>query len=105
LNLRIITGSAVRAKHIAIARRKLRRIHAQNEEKDPMTKKIRGKRHKSPAADAAPGKRVDVSRSEMVEAVLPNDANTVGTMLGGRVMHLIDIAARWPLTAIPIATW
>jgi acyl-CoA hydrolase len=28
----------------------------------------------------------------MVEAVLPNDANPLGTMLGGRVMHLIDIA-------------
>lgn len=29
----------------------------------------------------------------MVEAVLPNDANIVGYILGGRVMHLIDIAA------------
>jgi len=29
----------------------------------------------------------------MVEAVLPNDANVVGYILGGRVMHLIDIAA------------
>ena len=28
----------------------------------------------------------------MVEAVLPNDANALGNMLGGRVMHLIDIA-------------
>lgn len=28
----------------------------------------------------------------MVEAVLPNDANILGNMLGGRVMHLIDIA-------------
>jgi acyl-CoA hydrolase len=32
------------------------------------------------------------SRSEVVEAVLPNDTNALGTMLGGRVMHLIDIA-------------
>ena len=40
----------------------------------------------------APGKPVRVSRSEMVEAVLPNDANPLGNMLGGRVMHLIDIA-------------
>ena len=29
----------------------------------------------------------------MAEIVLPNDANTHGNMLGGRVMHLIDIAA------------
>jgi acyl-CoA hydrolase len=44
------------------------------------------------AAGKAPGKPVSVSRSEMVEAVLPNDANILGNMLGGRVMHLIDIA-------------
>lgn len=29
----------------------------------------------------------------MVEVVLPNDANVLGAMLGGRVMHLIDIAS------------
>jgi dihydrolipoamide dehydrogenase len=29
----------------------------------------------------------------MVEVVLPNDANVMGNMLGGRVMHLIDIRA------------
>ncbi len=28
----------------------------------------------------------------MVEIVLPNDANLLGNILGGRVMHLIDIA-------------
>ena len=28
----------------------------------------------------------------MVQVVLPNDANPLGFMLGGRVMHLIDIA-------------
>ena len=28
----------------------------------------------------------------MVEAVLPNDANLLGNILGGKVMHLIDIA-------------
>src|ERR1700757_3464030 len=39
-----------------------------------------------------PGKPVSASRSEIVEAVLPNDANPLGKMLGGRVMHLIDIA-------------
>src|SRR5580704_7524500 len=37
-------------------------------------------------------KTVSASRSEMIEAVLPNDANVLGSMLGGRVMHLIDIA-------------
>lgn len=35
---------------------------------------------------------MSASVSEIVEAVLPNDANPLGNMLGGRVMHLIDIA-------------
>jgi acyl-CoA hydrolase len=47
---------------------------------------------KKDSAPALPGKPVSASRSEMVEAVLPNDANPLGNMLGGRVMHLIDIA-------------
>jgi len=33
------------------------------------------------------------SQVEMTELVLPNDTNTLGNMLGGRLMHLIDIAA------------
>ena len=32
------------------------------------------------------------SATEMVQVVLPNDANPMGFMLGGDVMHLIDIA-------------
>lgn len=32
------------------------------------------------------------SATEMVQVVLPNDANPLGFMLGGSVMHLIDIA-------------
>lgn len=42
---------------------------------------------------ARPGKRPRVSRTEMVEVVLPQDANPLGNILGGRVMHLVDIAA------------
>jgi acyl-CoA hydrolase len=38
------------------------------------------------------GKKVSESRSEMAEVVLPNDANPLGFLLGGRVMHWIDIA-------------
>jgi acyl-CoA hydrolase len=38
-----------------------------------------------------PGKTVDESTAEMMEVVLPNDANPLGNLLGGRVMHLIDI--------------
>jgi len=32
------------------------------------------------------------SQSEMAEIVLPNDANPLGALLGGRLMHWIDIA-------------
>ena len=38
------------------------------------------------------GKIVDESAAELVEVVLPNDTNPLGNLLGGRVMHLIDIA-------------
>src|ERR1700757_5024722 len=31
------------------------------------------------------------SQSEMTEVILPNDANTLGNLLGGRLMHFIDI--------------
>src|SRR6187431_3474353 len=37
-------------------------------------------------------KRASDSATEMVQVVLPNDANPLGFMLGGSVMHLIDIA-------------
>jgi len=38
-------------------------------------------------------KPVSSSRVEMTELVLPNDTNHLGNILGGRVMHLIDLAA------------
>jgi acyl-CoA hydrolase len=37
-------------------------------------------------------KRASDSATEMVQVVLPNDANPLGYILGGTVMHLIDIA-------------
>ena len=42
--------------------------------------------------DQPPGRPVSASRTEMMELVLPQDANLLGNILGGRVMHLIDIA-------------
>ena len=39
------------------------------------------------------GKKVSNSQVQMAEIVLPNDANIHGNILGGKVMHLIDIAA------------
>jgi len=38
-------------------------------------------------------KRVRDSQVEMRELVLPNDTNPLGTILGGKVMHLMDVAA------------
>jgi acyl-CoA hydrolase len=38
------------------------------------------------------GKPVRLSQTEMTQMVLPNDANPLGNMLGGTVMHLVDIA-------------
>jgi acyl-CoA hydrolase len=48
---------------------------------------------RSGAENGRAGKPVSASRTEMVEVVLPQDANTLGNILGGRVMHLMDIAA------------
>jgi len=45
------------------------------------------------ARDASmPGRRVSESKSEMIELVLPNDTNQLGVLLGGRLMHWIDLA-------------
>jgi len=39
------------------------------------------------------GKPVSESVSEYAELALPNDANGLGNLLGGKVMHLVDLAA------------
>jgi len=39
------------------------------------------------------GKPVSASRSEMAEVVLPANTNPLGKLLGGHVMHLVDVAA------------
>lgn len=54
------------------------------------------KPQKPPKRSEAPpqleGRPVSASLTEMVEVVLPQDANPLGNILGGRVMHLVDIA-------------
>ncbi len=55
-------------------------------------KKKAGGSSTSRSNSAANRKPVSASRAEMLEVVLPNDANPLGFILGGRVMHLIDIA-------------
>ena len=39
------------------------------------------------------GRPVSESISEYAELALPNDTNALGTLLGGKVMHLADLAA------------
>jgi len=44
------------------------------------------------SAEANPAARtVAESQSEMTEIILPNDTNTLGNLLGGRLMHFIDL--------------
>src|SRR5580698_5802708 len=43
------------------------------------------------SAHSLPVRRVGESRSEMTELILPNDTNTLGNLLGGRLMHFIDL--------------
>src|SRR5580692_4926038 len=38
------------------------------------------------------GKRVSESAAEYSELALPNDANGFGNLLGGKIMHLVDLA-------------
>jgi acyl-CoA hydrolase len=47
----------------------------------------------TPEAQSLTPRPVRESQSEMVEIVLPNDANPLGSLLGGRLMHWIDMAA------------
>lgn len=40
---------------------------------------------------ALPARSVAPSQSEMTELILPNDTNTLGNLLGGRLMNFIDL--------------
>jgi acyl-CoA hydrolase len=43
-------------------------------------------------SDALPGRPVSESKSIYSDFALPNDANTLGNVLGGKIMHLVDLA-------------
>jgi acyl-CoA hydrolase len=45
----------------------------------------------SPTPDRSAPRTVSESQSEMTELILPNDTNTLGNLLGGRLMHFIDL--------------
>jgi acyl-CoA hydrolase len=57
-----------------------------------MPQQLTGSSRADLGAGALPPKRAAESATEMVQVVLPNDANPLGYILGGTVMHLIDIA-------------
>jgi len=59
--------------------------------------------HRERAREAA-SRTVSESQSEMTELVLPNDANTLGNLLGGRLMHFIDLVGAMPPIATPART-
>jgi acyl-CoA hydrolase len=55
-------------------------------------------------------RKVSDTRAEYSEICLPNDTNMLGNMLGGRVMHLVDLCgaiaairhARWPVVTASV---
>jgi acyl-CoA hydrolase len=54
---------------------------------------MNAKKSKKNSEGQMAGKPVSASRSEMAEVVLPAQTNALGKLLGGYVMHLVDIAA------------
>ena len=54
---------------------------------------MKTKRAKGRGEAGVEGKPVSASRSEMTEIVLPAQTNPLGKLLGGHVMHLVDMAA------------
>ena len=52
----------------------------------------------TPTPHQFPQRSVAESRVEMNEWVLPNDANVLGNVLGGKVMHLMDMCAAMAAT-------
>jgi acyl-CoA hydrolase len=50
------------------------------------------KKKKNYEHGVAQGRPVSESRTEMSEFALPQDTNLLGNVLGGRVMHLVDMA-------------
>jgi len=55
-----------------------------------------------------PAKRVSESVIEMIEAVLPSEANPFGNIIGGKVMHLVPVSGygegvhAWKFLVLPV---
>jgi acyl-CoA hydrolase len=58
----------------------------------PLKKALNGVSNSMSSAETSLiARTVDESESEMTEIILPNDTNTLGNLLGGRLMHFIDL--------------
>jgi acyl-CoA hydrolase len=66
---------------------------AKRQKKSDETRKSAQPEAKSFSRPQPQGKPASEARAEMTEVVLPQDSNPLGYILGGRVMHLVDIAA------------
>lgn len=58
-----------------------------------MTPNKKSRRALKMSEERLPGKPISASRAEMTEIVLPSEINPMGKLLGGRVMHWVDMVA------------
>ena len=59
------------------------------------------------SASTRQGRPVRESRSQYTQVTLPNDANNLGNVLGGHIMHLVDMCgglAAWRHARGPVVT-
>ena len=59
------------------------------------------------SASITQGRPVGESRSQYTQVTLPNDANNLGNVLGGHIMHLVDMCgglAAWRHARGPVVT-
>jgi acyl-CoA hydrolase len=59
----------------------------------PRGRAVRAKKNGATRELQRKGKPVSASASEMAEVVLPAETNALGKLLGGHVMHMVDIVA------------
>jgi|HubBroStandDraft_5_1064220.scaffolds.fasta_scaffold14533_3 acyl-CoA hydrolase len=62
-----------------------------NDPENASTRNKSGKDSTSHSGNAPATRTVASTQSEMTEIILPNDTNTLGNLLGGRLMHFIDL--------------
>jgi len=71
----------------------MKRFRRAEERRKAATTKVETRDKPFSGSQQPQGKPASKARAEMTEVVLPQDSNPLGYILGGRVMHLVDIAA------------